>query len=183
MKGLVFISKLSCPCDSLNFHVLFAKVFVPIWHFMNNNNLLMSVNKLKMVCCDWLFLLLFSNRNFKASQVILGELTHFDVLWGSCTPKKLTAVVREVLSFYHSPEFTIYLLLFCHVDSHLFYPFASQHFLCLSCQCLESVIFQPLSTKGDSILPHIWRTTQQIIQKLSCFGRGCFGLAIVWSIL
>lgn len=58
------------------------------------------------------FCLLFLNRNFTTSQVILGELTHFDVLWGSCTPKKLTAAVREVLSFYRSPEFTVYLLLF-----------------------------------------------------------------------
>lgn len=123
------------------------------------------------------------------SQVILGELRHFDVLWGSHTPsKKLTAVVSKVLNVeLCSPEFSIYLLLFFHVGSHhevLFYLFASQQFLCLSCQCLERVIFQPFITKGDFILLHIRRTTQQIvIRRLSCFGRGCFGLAIVWSIL
>lgn len=112
-----------------------------------------------MLCLALFSFLLFLNWNFKTSQIILGELTHFNVLWGSCSPyKKLTAVVRESLAFSCSPEFPIYLLLFFHVRSHhevLFYPFASQHFLCLSWLCLKRVIFQPFSTKGGLILLHI----------------------------
>lgn len=78
VKDLVFISELSFLCDSVNFSILFAKVLVPVWHFMENNNLLMSIKKLKIACCVWLwYFLLVLNRNFKTSKVILGELTHF----------------------------------------------------------------------------------------------------------
>lgn len=96
----MFISELSFPCNSVNFSGLFKKALVSIWHFLNTTTKLTSVNKLKMVCCVWLCFSLFLNRNFKTSQVILGEFRHCDVLRGSCTPyKNLTAVVREVLSF------------------------------------------------------------------------------------